>query len=60
MTKEETPKTDLQGKISLDSSVFGKLNNIFLSKVPNTLKSLAFNQCAQTIQTYDTERIGHK
>lgn len=46
---------DLARRISLGWSTFGKMQNIFKSDLPNTIKSQVFNQYVLPVLTYGTE-----
>ena len=48
-------KKEVNRRIQLGWAAFGKLRNVFSSKIPQCLKSKVFDQCVLPVMTYGTE-----
>ena len=46
---------EVNRRIQLGWAAFGKLRNVFSSKIPQCLKTKVFNQCVLPVMTYGTE-----
>ena len=46
---------DLSRRISLAWSAFGRMQDVFKSDIPNTIKARVFDQYVQQVLTYETE-----
>lgn len=54
---KENQTTEISRRIKLGWAAFGKLNFIFKSKIPNSLKRDVYNKCVLPVMTYGLETM---